>query len=521
MPMNRPVAPHLLFISAVDMLRIFRHYIPGLMPVLLAGDLFVVIGALSIVSASGTWLGEGPQAPKLAFVAALQIFLLYLADLYNSRLPLGRRELVARLLICQVAAAFLLAAAGYAFTNLRLGRLAFLELGVLTTIGLLLWRTAWLGSWSLARMTIRVLVVGSGSIGRAIADLAPDSARPFKIVGYLDDDPAAADSIPFGQELLGKIADLSEIVEETRPDVVVVVQQDRRGRFPANPLLECRLRGIAVEDWPTFYEKATGKILVTELRPSWLIFADGFVKTARTEIIKRLFDVTVEDWPTFYEKATGKILVTELRPSWLIFADGFVKTARTEIIKRLFDVTLASMGLILASPLMALAAIAIKLESPGPVLYRQPRSGQNGCVFILNKFRSMRRDAEQGTGAVWAKEADPRVTRVGAILRRTRLDELPQLINVLLGHMSFIGPRPERPEFVQSLQWEIPYYMKRLSVKPGLTGWAQVRYRYGASVEDSLEKLQYDLYYIKNLSLFLDLLILLNTVQVVLFARGR
>jgi lipopolysaccharide/colanic/teichoic acid biosynthesis glycosyltransferase len=170
---------------------------------------------------------------------------------------------------------------------------------------------------------------------------------------------------------------------------------------------------------------------------------------------------------------------------------------------------------------MALAAIAIKLESPGPVLYRQPRSGQNGCVFILNKFRSMRRDAEQGTGAVWAQEADPRVTRVGAILRRTRLDELPQLINVLLGHMSFIGPRPERPEFVQSLQREIPYYMKRLSVKPGLTGWAQVRYRYGASVEDALEKLQYDLYYIKNLSLFLDLLILLNTVQVVLFARGR
>ena len=456
------------------MLRIFRHYIPGLMPVLLAGDLLVIIGSVSIVSASGTWLGFGPQTPKLAFVAALQIFLLYLADLYNSRLPLGRRELVARLLICQAAAAPLLAAAGYASTSLRLGRLAFLELGALITVGLLLWRTAWLGSWSLARMTIRVLVVGSGSIGRAIAELAPDSARPFKIIGYLDDDPAAADSIPTGQELLGKISDLSEIVEETRPDLVVVVQQDRRGRFPANPLLECRLRGIAVEDWPTFYEKATGKILVTELRPSWLIFADGFVKTARTEIIKRVFDVT-----------------------------------------------LSSVGLILASPLMALAAIAIKLESPGPVLYRQPRSGQNGCVFILNKFRSMRRDAEQGTGAIWAQEADPRVTRVGAILRRTRLDELPQLINVLLGHMSFIGPRPERPEFVQSLQKEIPYYMKRLSVKPGLTGWAQVRYRYGASIEDSLEKLQYDLYYIKNLSLFLDLLILLNTVQVVLFARGR
>ena len=456
------------------MLRIFRHYIPGLMPILLAGDLAVIAGSLSLTATSGIWLGTGPLGLKLLFVASVELFLFYLADLYNTRLPLGRRELVARLLICQAAAAPLVAAGGYALTSLRFGRLAFLELGVTMTLGLLVWRTAWLGSWSLARMTIRVLVVGSGPIGKTIADLAPVSARPFKIIGYLDDDPAAADSIPVGHELLGKIADLSPIVEDTRPDVVVVVQQDRRGRFPANSLLECRLRGIAVEDWPTFYEKATGKILVTELRPSWLIFADGFVKTPRTEIIKRLFDVT-----------------------------------------------LASVGLILTAPVMALVAVAIKLESAGPVLYRQPRSGQNGCIFILNKFRSMRQDAEEGTGPVWAQQQDPRVTRVGNVLRKTRLDELPQLFNVLLGHMSFIGPRPERPEFVQSLQKEIPYYMKRLSVKPGITGWAQVMYRYGASVEDSLEKLQYDLYYIKNLSLFLDLLILLNTVQVVLFARGR
>ncbi len=456
------------------MLRIFRHYIPGLMPILLAGDLAVIVGSLLLTSASGIWIGAGPQGPKLVFIAVVEIFLLYVADLYNTRLPLGRREMVARLLICQAAAAPLVAAGGYALPSLRLGRLAFLELGIIMTLGLLVWRAAWLGSWSLARMTIRVLVVGSGPIGKSIADLGSGSARPFKIIGYLDDDPAAADSIPPGHELLGKIADLSAIVEETRPDVVVVVQQDRRGRFPVNPLLECRLRGIAVEDWPTFYEKATGKILVTELRPSWLIFSDGFVKTARTEIIKRLFDVT-----------------------------------------------LASVGLILAAPLMVLAAIAIKVESAGPVLYRQPRSGQNGCVFILNKFRSMRRDAEEGTGPVWAQQRDPRVTRVGALLRRTRLDELPQLFNVLLGHMSFIGPRPERPEFVHALQKEIPYYMKRLSMKPGITGWAQVKYGYGANVDDALEKLQYDLYYIKNLSLFLDLLILLNTVQVVLFARGR
>jgi len=444
------------------------------MPILLVGDLAVIVGALLLTAASGIWVGAGPQGPKLIFIAGVEIFLLYVADLYNPRLPLGRREMVARMLLCQAAAAPLVAAGGYALPSLRLGRLAFLELGLIVTMGLLVWRAAWLGSWSLARMTVRVLVVGSGPIGKSIADLGRASARPFKIIGYLDDDPAAADSIPVGHELLGKIADLSAIVEETRPDVVVVVQQDRRGRFPANPLLECRLRGIAVEDWPTFYEKATGKILVTELRPSWLIFSDGFVKTARTEIIKRLFDVT-----------------------------------------------LAFVGLVLATPFMALAAIAIKVESAGSVLYRQPRSGQNGCVFILNKFRSMRQDAEEGTGPVWAQQSDSRVTRVGALLRRTRLDELPQLFNVLLGHMSFIGPRPERPEFVHALQKEIPYYMKRLSMKPGITGWAQVKYGYGATAEDALEKLQYDLYYIKNLSLFLDLLILLNTVQVVLFARGR
>jgi len=178
-------------------------------------------------------------------------------------------------------------------------------------------------------------------------------------------------------------------------------------------------------------------------------------------------------------------------------------------------------GLLLSLPVMIIAAVAVKVESSGPILYRQPRLGQNGCVFILNKFRSMRQDAEKDTGPVWTTQRDPRITRVGAVLRRTRLDELPQLFNVLVGHMSFIGPRPERPEFVSELQKQIPYYMERLAVKPGITGWAQVRYRYGSTVEDAVEKLQYDLYYIKNLSLFLDLLIVLNTVQVVLFARGR
>lgn len=456
------------------MFRIFRHYISGLAFALLLGDLAVILGAFYAAELYASWAGYGPFAARFVEVSTVLVFIFYLGDLYDPRQALGGRELVARVLVCQSLGALILASAGFALPPLRIGRSAFLGIFLMTTPGLLAWRALFLGAWSRQQMTVRVLVLGTGQVGRLIAELEPTSARPFQIIGFLDDAPGASEMVPDGHLLLGKIQDLDSLVDETRPDIVVVAQTDRRGCFPAQTLLECRLRGIRVEDWPTFYEKATGKILVTAVRPSWLIFSDGFVKTPRTEIIKRLFDV-------------GASLV----------------------------------GILLSLPLMVLAAIAIKLESSGPVLYRQPRLGQNGCVFILNKFRSMRQDAEKETGPVWAAQQDSRITRVGGFLRRTRLDELPQLFNVLFGHMSFIGPRPERPEFVSELQKQIPYYIERLAVKPGITGWAQVRYRYGSSIEDAVEKLQYDLYYIKNLSLFLDLLIVLNTVQVVLFARGR
>jgi sugar transferase (PEP-CTERM system associated) len=456
------------------MLRIFRHYVSGLAFILFLGDVAVISAALYLTELSAVWAGYAPFAARLVEATAVIAFILYVGDLYQPRQAIGPRELVARVLICQGAAAMVLAALGFAVPGLRLGRSAFLETFLFTTIGLIAWRTVLLAAWSQHQMTAQVLVLGTGQVGRLIADLEPTSARPFRIIGYLDDMPEAGELVPAGYALLGKIQDLDVLVEETRPDIVVVAQIDRRGCFPTRALLECRLRGIRVEDWPTFYEKATGKILVTAVRPSWLIFSDGFVKTARTEIVKRLFDISV-----------------------------------------------SLIGLLLAAPIMVLVAIAIKLESSGPILYRQSRLGQNGCVFILNKFRSMRQDAEKHTGPVWTTAKDTRITRVGAVLRRTRLDELPQLVNVLVGHMSFIGPRPERPEFVSELQKTIPFYMERLAVKPGITGWAQVRYQYGSSVEDAVEKLQYDLYYIKNLSLFLDLLIVLNTVQVVLFARGR
>jgi lipopolysaccharide/colanic/teichoic acid biosynthesis glycosyltransferase len=424
------------------MLRVFRHYIPHLPLILFFGDLVVLVAAFHVPMLTGTWIAEGALIPKLLLVVLLVSFTLNLGGLYDVRLATGRRELLARMLTCQTVAGLLVAAVAFALPSLRLGRAAFLQIGAAATLGLIAWRGAWIGPFTDRRIRIRVLVLGTGAIGKVIAGLVETGARPFSIVGFLDDNPNAPETVPEPYALLGKIQDLPALVEETRPDLIVVAQMNRRGNFPAKALIDCRMRGIQVEDWPTFYEKETGKILVTDLRPSWLIFSDGFVKTPRTEIVKRLVDVA-----------------------------------------------LSLVGLMLALPVMAVVAAAIKMESRGPALFPQ--------------------------------QQDPRVTRVGAFLRKTRLDELPQLFNVLVGDMSFIGPRPERPEFVYELQKQIPFYMERLSVKPGITGWAQVRYRYGASVEDALEKLQYDLYYIKNLSLFLDLLILINTIQVVLFARGR
>jgi sugar transferase (PEP-CTERM system associated) len=233
----------------------------------------------------------------------------------------------------------------------------------------------------------------------------------------------------------------------------------------------------------------------------------------------KLAGVRVEDAATTYERITGKLLTDGLKPSWLIFSDGFRASRWTRMVKRGFDVMLAAAGVLLAAPLMLLTALAIRLESAGPILYRQERVGENGRVFTLFKFRSMRVDAESGT-PVWARPNDDRVTRVGRVIRLTRLDELPQLWNVLRGNMSFVGPRPERPYFVQQLVAEIPFYMARHAVKPGVTGWAQVKYRYGASVEDAMEKLRYDLYYIKHLSISFDLTIVADTVKVILTGKG-
>jgi sugar transferase (PEP-CTERM system associated) len=461
-----------LALKRVAMLRISRHYMPALLFVTVAADLSVIAIALLSAQWIGFPNGEGALWRKLALVAGANLLALSLADLYKLDFRIRRVELLSRLLVALIASMTITAAVGYVLPVLSLGRLAFTYAFGVIALGLLSWRLVWLNLGARRPLRHRVLVLGVGPAASVLPELQFSPTRPFTIVGFLDNAPDAADRVPAGFELLGKTEDLLVLADELRPDLVLVALAEMRRAFPAEELLECRLQGIQVEDWPTFYERQTGKIHVTNLRPSWLIFSDGFVKTDTTRMVKRAMDVG-----------------------------------------------LAFAGLVVSLPFMVLAACAIRLEGKGPILFRQERVGERGRIFVLKKFRSMTVDAERD-GPVWAAERDPRVTRVGRWLRRTRLDELPQFWNVLAGDMSFVGPRPERPEFVDKLQREIPFYMGRHSVKPGITGWAQVRQGYAASVEDSMEKLQYDLYYIKNLSLLLDLVILLSTLQVVLFRRG-
>ncbi len=273
--------------------------------------------------------------------------------------------------------------------------------------------------------------------------------------------------------IIGDCSLIHKIVRQDKVDRIIVALEERRGRFPAEELLNCRMEGISIEEGIAFYEHLTGKLLIERAYPSFLIFSDGFIKSPYHHLVKTIGD--------FF---------------------------------------LSLLGLIVLLPIMSIIALAVKLDSSGPVFYRQERVGKHGKNFLLLKFRSMNKDAEKETGPVWAEEGDKRVTRVGKIIRKLRLDEIPQIINVIRGEMSFVGPRPERPHFVRKLQEEIPFYDKRYTVKPGITGWAQIKYPYGASTNDALEKLKYDLYFIKNISLFFDFFILFKTAQIILFGNG-
>jgi sugar transferase (PEP-CTERM system associated) len=426
----------------------------------------------------GAWdlLANGNGLWKAAVIAGVCQLCLYYSDLYDLRVASDRRELVVRALQSLGASSLILAVIYYLFPDLVLGRGVFFIAAAFVVLIVVGWRVGFEWLTKRAHPGERILLVGTGvaAVGLAVEMHARRYERGVEIIGFVDPDGSQAGQALAHLGIIGTIDDIPTIVRDRNVDRVVVSLSDARGKLPMERLLEMKLAGVQFDHLATVYEEYTGKIAVENLRPSWLIFSEGFRKTRALVALKRAADITV-----------------------------------------------AAAGLVLAFPVMLIAGLAIKLTSPGPIFYHQIRVGQHGVDFRVHKFRSMRPDAEAGTGAVWARVGnDPRVTPVGRVLRRSRLDELPQLWNVLVGDMSMVGPRPERPEFVRDLTKLIPFYGQRHVVKPGVTGWAQVRYAYGASVEDSMEKLQYDLFYIKNMSIALDAYIVVETIKTVLVRRG-
>jgi sugar transferase (PEP-CTERM system associated) len=442
---------------------------------------------LAVVGATIVRLGF-PDNPDIltqwvvrAFVVAavLQVCLHY-GDLYDMRTLSDRRGLLIGLLRALGAASVILAILYYWLPDLGLGRGVF-ALATVLIIGLVAgWRIAFEWLSLRGQPTERLLIVGTGVAAVSLAHelFERRSELGVEIVGFVDSDPARVGTSlgDFGNppHVIGVVKDIPSIVRGRRVDRVIVSLADARGKLNMDELLAMKMN-------------------------------DG---------------VRFDHLASVYEEYTGKIAVENLRPSWMIFSDGFRKSDRTEAIKRLSDIVLASIGLLLASPLMLGVWIAMRVSSSGPAVYHQVRTGKDGVPFTIHKFRSMRVDAEATSGAVWATQNDPRVTKLGRFLRRTRLDELPQLWNVLRGDMSFVGPRPERPEFIAELSRQIPFYGQRHVVRPGLTGWAQVRHGYGSSVNAAQEKLQYDLFYIKHMSIAFDLYIVLETVKTVLVRGG-
>jgi sugar transferase (PEP-CTERM system associated) len=421
----------------------------------------------------GAWPGSLMRGLVIAGVCQL---CLYYNELYDLRYLADRRELFGRILQSLGATFLVLAFLYFMFPDLTMGRGIVIIAAAYVLTFVVAWRAVF--EWVSRRVIPRerILLVGTSPAAIKLAREIYDRRLQLgvEITGFVDTDPARVGVSLFNPRIIGVVEDIPRLVREHGVDRVVVSLSDARGKLPMQRLLEMKLsEGVRFDHLVSVYEEYTGKIAVENLLPSWFVFSHGF----RTTVLVRA-------------------------------------------VKRALDVAVAVVGLVLAAPIMAVVALAVKCTSPGPVFYHQRRVGQHRSEFTLHKFRSMQKDTEAATGAVWARADDVRVTPIGKFLRRSRLDELPQLWNVLRGEMSIVGPRPERPEFITDLTKQIPFYGERHVVKPGLTGWAQVRYRYGASVGDALEKLQYDLFYIKNLSITFDLLIMFATVKTVLLRRG-
>lgn len=462
------------------MFRIFRHYIPSslIALVLLEVNLFWVSMYLGVeVRVWGNEVLKAelqPLWPKALAFSAIMFVSLTSMGLYKNIYREGLEGMILRLGISIVIALTGMSVVFYLFPDLFLGRGAFAWSFVIAVVNVIIVRVLFYKYVGHETFKRRVLVIGAGKRAEQFKLLRRKVDQlGYSILGFVH---VSGEQDLMPEELVIHLdTSLYDYVTENQIDEVVVALEDRRKSFPVDDLLNCKMAGIDVTDVLSFFERETGKVRLDTLHPSWLIFSDGFKHAGLQLTIKRAFDVVA---------------------SLIILA--------------------------ITWPFMVIATIAILIEGrgKGPILYRQVRVGQNWQTFQVLKFRSMVVDAEKDGAPQWAKKNDARVTAVGKFIRRTRIDELPQLFNVLRGDMSFIGPRPERPEFVEQLAEKIPYYSERHRVKPGITGWAQIRYPYGASEEDSKEKLQYDLYYVKNYSIFLDCLILFQTAEVVLWGEG-
>jgi sugar transferase (PEP-CTERM system associated) len=460
------------------MIRVFRHYIPRSLLILGTVEALIIVGAVYLGVGINV-MGFNPTAkllvgslwPKALAYCALMILMMAGVGLYQRGLRDDLRGLMFRVAVAFFTGIIIIIVFAPFFPGLSIGSKALTVTFVTSLAGVALFRAI---TWRYADANLfkrRVLVIGAGQLATQIELLRRRSDwRDAALLGFVH--------IP-GQEVAvdeakvhrpkGRLADYAR---HLKVDQLVVAMREQSENFPLEQILDCKMAGIRVMDAASFFEQQTGRIKIEALTPSTIIFADGFIQAVLKTYLHRAFDVLV------------------------------------------------SVGLLLiAWPVMLATAFLIWLEDAGPVLYRQTRVGRDNRQFEILKFRSMRVDAERD-GAVWANSGDARVTRVGRLIRKSRIDELPQLINVIRGDMSFVGPRPERPQFVEELEKKIPYYRVRHRVNPGITGWAQISYPYGASDRDALEKLQFDLYYIKNYSLFLDLMILIQTAQVILWGKG-
>lgn len=463
-------------------IRIRKHYVH--LPYLLLGVIEALLLAVVAYSVQQQLLAGDPE--YFLHISPWGTPVVFSALLSCCTLSMGvygalAREGYVSILLRTLVSFFLLGSAALYVLSVVLGRgfipQAIIFWGViLATLVVLFARYLFVLLVDRAQLQRRVVVYGAGMRAQQLLqDLAPQAdVAGVKIIGTVarPEEPVLVDA----SLLIAEPVDWVAFVKKNQVSEILIAPDERRSRngqiFPLSQFLDCKLAGVP----------SCGAL-------------------------------------DFYERELGRVDINLLQPSWMLFSDGFNYSKRRSLAKRLFDVLLASVFLLLLWPLMLLTAIAVRLDSPGPVLYHQVRVGLNGRHFRIYKFRSMRQDAEKN-GAMWAQKNDARVTRVGSFIRNTRLDELPQLYNVFAGQMSFVGPRPERPEFVDDLEQQIPFYAMRHKVKPGLMGWAQLKYPYGASVEDAKNKLQYDLYYTKNHSFLMDMLILIQTVEIILLGKG-